>query len=221
MANHRYLTPKFVDSFKMSLSNVSLSVPLINWKLWYIYMYINRFFYLSMRSQEIYLISWLKKIQGKIPFLFLWTYADVLNSFHELGKKTAFCLATTTEIKCAGTGEIRHLMHYSFQDPVLLLVPPARGNDRHWNETSRKPVLLVLDCFGLWMYLSTVDYSICFDRASLLESHCSGLQTSNVHTQHARCITSIPLLRGEFTGWGIYRLIQVPSKPNFWPCIME
>lgn len=121
-----------------------------------------------MRSQEIYLISWLKKIQGKIPFLFLRTYTGVLNSFHELGKKTAFCLATTTEIKCAGTGEIRHLMHYSFQDPVLLLVPPARGNDRHWNDTSRKPVLLVSDCFGLWMYLSTVDYSICFDRASLL-----------------------------------------------------
>ena len=59
-------------------------------------------------------------------------------------------------------------MHYSFQDPVLLLVLPARGNDRHWNDTSRKPVLLVFDCFGLWMYLSTVDYSISFDRASLL-----------------------------------------------------
>lgn len=66
---------------------------------------------------------------------------------------------------------------------MLLLVPPARGNDRHWNDTSRKPVLLVFDCFGLWMYLSTVDYSICFDRASLLESHCSGLQTS-IHSMH-------------------------------------
>ena len=45
-------------------------------------------------------------------------------------------------------------------------------------------------------------------------------QTS-IHSMHSECITSIPLWRGEFTGWGIYRLIQVPSKPTFWPCIIE
>ena len=187
----------------------------------YIYVYKYIFFICQCNHKKFsWFLDW-RKFKGKFHScsceLMLTCWIVSMN----WGKKATFCLATTTETKCAETGEIRHLMPYSFQDPVLLLVPPARVNDRHWNDTSRKPFLLVFDCFGRWMYLSTVDYSICFDRASLLESHCSCLQTSNVHTQHAQCITSIPLWRGEFTGWGIYRLIQVPSKPTFWPCTIE